>query len=220
MVLTLGIDEAGRGPVIGPLVMCGFLIAKEKVPLLKRMGVRDSKLLSARRREYLVKHLENIADDFVVIKLSAEQIDGFRGVSNLNKLEIEKIKEIIKLFGPDEVIIDAIEANTDKFKKKVRTGIDKKINIIAENFADKNHAVVSAASIIAKFYRDEEIKKLQKQYGDFGSGYTHDPKTIKFLKQWIKNNKEFPPIVRKSWITAIEIKKEKEQKGVKDFMGI
>jgi len=89
---------------------------------------------------------------------------------------------------------------------------------VAENFADRKYPVVSAASIIAKVERDKEIKKLHKKYGFFGSGYTSDERTIRFLKDWIKKNKEFPDIVRKTWVTAEELKKLKEQKKLDGFL--
>lgn len=216
----LGIDEAGRGPVLGPLVMCGYLVDEKKVCKLKDCGVKDSKMLTQGSREKIFPKLKKICDDFVVLKVSAKQIDKLRTKSNLNKLEIEKMQHIINLFEPDKVVVDAIEANTGRFKSKLMTGIeDNGMEILAENFADRKYYEVGAASIFAKVNRDREIQRLQKKYGNFGSGYTSDERTIKFLKDWIKMNKEFPDIVRKSWITAIEIKNNKEQKKLKCFIG-
>jgi len=215
----LGIDESGRGPVVGPMVMCGYLVDEKKSGKLRDIGVKDSKMLTPQKRRALFPKLKKMCDDFVLLKISAEEIDKLRTVSNLNKLEIERMQHIINLLEPDRVIIDAIEANTKKFHAKISSRIKNKgIEIVAENFADKKYHEVGAASIIAKVSRDNEIHKLHRKYGNFGTGYTSDDRTIKFLKDWIEKNKEFPAIVRKSWITAMEIKKAKEQKGLGQFV--
>jgi len=122
------------------------------------------------------------------------------------------------MFNPDKVIIDSPEVDVRNFSKKVMSKVrNTKIEIVAENFADKKYPVVGAASILAKVERDGEIKKLHKKHGFFGSGYPSDEITIRFLKDWIKKNKEFPSFVRKSWFTAQWIKEEKEQKTLRSF---
>ena len=212
----LGIDESGRGPVCGPLVMCGYLVDEMNLPKLKEIGVRDSKLLSAEKREKMFPLLRKIADDYVVLKVSAAEVDA---CSNLNVLEISKMQHIINLLDADKVVIDSPEVNTQKFSLKVRAGLKKKGTlIVAENFADKNHIEVGAASVMAKVERDMEIKKLHAKHGFFGSGYSHDEITIKFLKDCIKGNKEFPSFVRRSWLTAQRIKDEGQQKTIGKFV--
>ena len=213
---VLGIDEAGRGPVIGPMVLCGCLIEKDKLNELKKAGAKDSKMLTEKKREHIAKKLKKIAK-FEVIKISAAQIDALRSSINLNKIEIENMQFLINKMNPDCVYIDSPEKNTKKFEKKILSGING-TKIVAENFADRKYPVVSAASIIAKVERDKEIKKLHKKYGFFGSGYTSDERTIRFLKDWIKKNKEFPHFVRSSWVTADELKKLKEQKKLDGFL--
>jgi len=202
------------GPVIGPMIMCGYLIDEENVPKLREIGVKDSKLLTAEKREQLAPLLRKLSDDFIALKINPDEIDS----RNINKLEIEKMQHIINLLDPDAVIIDSPEVNTAAFSKKVMAGVSKPVKIISENFADKNHPEVGAASIIAKVERDKEIGKLHKQHGCFGSGYPHDEITIRFLKDWIKKNKEFPNFVRKSWATAQRILEEKEQSTIKGFL--
>src|SRR3990167_7979707 len=76
----LGIDEAGRGPVIGSLFMCGYLIEEKKVPELRKIGVKDSKLLSRSRREQIFEKIKTLSDDFVILKTSAKEIDQLRTV--------------------------------------------------------------------------------------------------------------------------------------------
>lgn len=213
----LGIDEAGRGPVCGPLVMCGYLIDDSKLAGLRKTGVRDSKMLSPERRLKMHPVLESFADDYIILEKSAQEIDSMRSVSNLNRMEIDMMAEIINAFRPDKAIVDAPEFNTLEFSRKLMRKAEG-VNIIAENYADKNHVEVSAASVMAKVRRDTEIEKLHKIHGYFGSGYPSDPDTISFLKNWIKKNKEFPDFVRKSWITAQAMIADKEQKPLSSFM--
>ncbi|MEM5828666.1 MAG: ribonuclease HII [Candidatus Aenigmatarchaeota archaeon] len=215
---VLGIDEAGRGSVIGPLVICGVLIEESKIELLKE--AKDSKLLSPKRREKLEKKIKEVVKDFAVIKISSEEIDKLRSEKNLNNIEIENMQKIINLFNPDVVIIDSPEKNVKKFERKIREKIkNNKIKIICENYADRKYKVVSAASIIAKVERDREIEKIKKEYKiDFGSGYPSDERTIKFLENIIKNEKELPKFIRKSWLTVKRLGKRKLQAKIKYFL--
>lgn len=225
----LGIDEAGRGCVVGPLVMCGYLVDEKNVSELKKIGVRDSKLLSSLQRNKIIPKLEKLASDVVLLKIPAGEIDKMRTITNLNKIEIERMAQIINAFNPDKVIIDALEANEKKFRKKIeglvnKTALDSQsegrnngCEIIAENFADKNYVEVGAASIMAKVTRDKEINELQKGFADFGSGYPSDEKTINFLKDCVKNNRGFPAFVRKSWLTVRWIQEEIQQRKISSF---
>jgi len=195
------------------------LIEEAKLSLLK--NVKDSKLLSPKKREILDKKLKKIAKDYALVFLSAEEIDKLREVSNLNKIEIKEMQKMINLLKPDKVIIDSPENNVKKFEEKIRKGLkNKKIEIICENYADSKYSVVSAASILAKVARDKEIEKIKKELNvDFGSGYPSDERTINFLKEWLKNHKEFPKFVRKSWLTIEQIKNEakEKQKTIRDY---
>lgn len=214
----LGIDEAGRGSVIGPLVICGVLVDESKIELIK--DAKDSKLLSHKSREKLEKKIKEVVKDFALIKIYPEEIDKLRSEKNLNKIEIESMQKIINIFNPDIVIIDSPEKNVEKFEKKIRENVKKEdLKIICENYADRKYRVVSAASILAKVERDREIKKIKKEYKiDFGSGYPSDKRTIKFLEYLIKNEKDLPNFVRKSWITVKRLKNKKLQMKVKDFL--
>ena len=137
------------GCVIGPLVICGYVISDEKEPKLKEMGARDSKMISPRMRRYLSEKLKKFADDFVVLKISAEDIDKQRNETNLNKIEIKHMQDIINMVIPDKVVLDSIEANTKGFRSKIVHGLkhelkvreeEGSLEIISENFADKNAA--------------------------------------------------------------------------------
>ena len=215
---VLGIDEAGRGPIIGPMVMCGYLVNESKIEDLKKLGVKDSKMLSPSRREYLFEKLTKLADDFIVVKLSAKKITELMNEKNLNKIEIGEMAKIIDLMDPDKVIIDSPEANTKKFADKIRAKLSNKdVVIVAENYADKKYPVVSAASIIAKVVRDREVKKIEKELGKpIGSGYPSDEVTMKYLEELISSGKD-SDYIRKKWITYKRLKNKYSQRKLSSF---
>jgi ribonuclease HII len=199
--------------------MCGYLIDESKLDKLSRMSVKDSKLLTPQKREKLVPKLKKLSDDFILVKITAGEIDRLRSVSNLNKIEIARMRLMIDLLKPEKVVVDSPERNTNRFRAKILENLRHNgFYLVAENFADRNHVEVGAASIIAKVHRDAEIEKLHRKHGFFGSGYTSDWRTIAFLKDWMKRNKEFPDFVRKSWITAMLIKEERQQRQMAEFL--
>ena len=224
MTLVLGIDESGRGPVIGPLVICGYMIEESKTAKLRALGARDSKLLSDEQRRRHEPKLKKMAKDFAFQITTAKEIDSLRKRKNLNKIEIEAMQRLINLLNPEKVIIDSPETNTKKFAEKMRSGLDnKELKIICENYADKNYPVVSAASILAKILRDNMVEKIKKEAGfDFGTGYSHDEQTTGFLKKLYAEQKAFPDWVRHSWITTKVIirdhKAKRGQKKMNDFI--
>jgi len=216
----LGIDEAGRGPVIGPLVMCGVLIDEERERELVNIGVKDSKLLQPKIRSMLVKEIHKIAKSIhIQIILPQEIDDALNHPSNdLNKLELQKSVVIILESRPDKVILDCPSPNTKSYKFNVENSLGKfKTKVIAEHKADFNYPVVGAASIIAKVTRDKMIDDLKKKLGvDFGSGYASDPKTVGFLAQnW--NKEEFSDIFRKTWEPWKRMQISKVQSKLGDY---
>ncbi len=201
------------------MVLCGYLIEESKIERLRKMGVKDSKLLAAKKRAALFAKLKRFCEDYEMIKISASQIDSLRNITNLNRIEIDRMQFLINKLRPDRAVIDSPEVNTRAFAKKVEKRLEVTCEIVAENFADRNHPEVGAASIIAKVTRDNEIKKLHRRHGNFGSGYPSDPATIGFLKDWLKRNREFPAFVRKSWMTAQLMKAEHQQTRIGSFAG-
>ncbi|MEM5877637.1 MAG: ribonuclease HII [Candidatus Aenigmatarchaeota archaeon] len=219
----MGIDEAGRGAVIGPLVICGLTIDESRQDELKKIGVRDSKELTPKKREELAKKIDEIAENVVVLSVSACNIDSMRksGI-NLNQIEALKMADIINMVPADKIIIDTPSFNSNKFRDFLFSKLDenaKKAKFVFENYADKNYPVVSAASIIAKVERDNKIEKLKKEFNyDFGVGYSHDQKTIEFLEKLAKeNNGKMPKNIRTTWETVQEIVNKYEQKGLDKF---
>ena len=219
IILICGIDEAGRGPVIGPLVMCGLLIKEEDEKKLVKLQVKDSKLLTRERREFLFDKIKDVSYKAEIVIISPDVIDhavnNYDGL-NLNKLEARKSAEIINLLKPDKAIIDAPSNNIKSYKQYLLNYIkNKKIELILEHKADVNYPVVSAASILAKVTRDAEIEKIKKKIRiDFGSGYMTDPKTINFLERYYE---EYPELFRKSWFPYQDMLNKKFQKKLEDF---
>ena len=211
----LGIDEAGRGSIVGPLVIAGAMYNNQKE--LKELGVKDSKLLSPKRREELFKKLKKIVK-YKIIKIYPEEIDNRVGITNLNLIEASKFAEIIDELKPDKVIIDTPTKNTQKFKMLMEKLTNHKCKFVCENFADLNYPIVSAASIIAKVNRDKEVRKIERETGEeIGVGYPHDERTIRFVRKSLKKP-EWRKYIRKSWITYKRIEEEKEQKKLGKWM--
>ncbi|MEM2796154.1 MAG: ribonuclease HII [Candidatus Hadarchaeales archaeon] len=197
-----GIDEAGRGPVIGPMMICGVLLKRENIEYLKGLGVRDSKTLTPRKREELAKVIRRISSKYEILRVSPEEIDRARRKEALNELEAEKFALLIDRLRPDEVYIDSVDPNPERFRARLMRYVHHvPAKIVIENFADKKYIPVAAASILAKVERDRTVMMLREKFGDFGSGYPSDPKTIKFLKEWKIRYGKFPDFVRKSWKT-------------------
>ena len=212
-MLVAGVDEAGRGCVIGPLVVAGVALKAENLPLLSELGVKDSKLLTAKKREALYPEIIKLTENHHIIKVLPYQIDkaveSARKLHKLNRLEAQTMAEIIDALKPDEVYVDAADVLEHRFKNHIKECLKIETKIVSKHKADKIFPVVSAASIIAKVERDREIASLKLEYGDFGSGYLTDEKTMVFLKQLLEKNGEYPSCVRKSWKPAKRAKSEK-----------
>ena len=215
--MVLGIDEAGRGPVIGPMVIAGVQIDKKDLEKLRPMGVKDSKLLSPSRREALAPQIKRMAKKIKIIVLEAKEIDRLREIKSLNQIELEAFAEIINDIGDEEVFLDLPEAGK-KWTWTLKRKIPLQTKLVAEHKADVKYPIVGAASIIAKVERDARVRALEKQIGlEIRSGYPADPHVILFLKKWLQTHKEFPDFVRKSWATAQRLSGAKKQKPLTAF---
>ncbi|MEM4722074.1 MAG: ribonuclease HII [Candidatus Methanomethylicaceae archaeon] len=203
--LVAGIDEAGRGPVIGPMVIAGVLIEDERVHVLYDLGVRDSKRLTPQRREKLYPEILKEVKSYHVEVVDAKVIDLERGRKNLNVIELEGMAKIISKLRPDLVQVGSIEFKTERFRDKLLRRVEVP-EIVSAHHAEDLFPAVAAASIIAKVTRDRLVAKLREIYGDFGSGYPSDPKTVEFLRHVI-NRGELPEFVRSSWGTVQRIVK-------------
>jgi len=212
-MLVAGVDEAGRGCIIGPLVVAGVAVKAENLHLLTELGVKDSKLLTIEKREALYPEILKLTENHRVIKILPYQIDkavfSTRTLHKLNRLEAQTMAKIIETLKPDEAYVDAADVIERRFGNHISEYLTIKTKIISQHKADSTFPVVSAASIIAKVERDGEIENLKTKYGDFGSGYPTDDKTMLFLKQLLDENANYPSCIRKSWKPAKRVKSER-----------
>lgn len=218
----LGVDEAGRGAVVGPLSIAAVVIDEDGSGKLKRIGVKDSKKLTRRKREGLAEKIREIAEDFAVLKISAESIDEEMSRKSLNRIEAERMAELINTLKPELAIVDATEVKTGKVERELRALLDEdiknQIELKAENYADDNYPVVSAASILAKVLRDDSVSGLEEEMGEeIGNGYPSDGRTVEFLEEVFDDGGEFPDCVRECWTTVEKIKEEKGQNDLSKF---
>jgi len=218
-MLKIGVDDAGRGPVIGPMILAGVLTNSEQERELKKLGVKDSKQLTPKRREFLAKKIKEIiiAYELVIIQpdeIEKKQAEGIK----LNEVEAIACAKIInKLNKEDEkikIVLDCPSTSLVKWKDYLVTKIKELSNleISCEHKADQNHVAVSAASILAKSQREKEMDKLKEKYGsEIGSGYTSDPATQRFLQKYAdKYSKD--GIFRKTWVTWKKASKDLGQR--------
>ncbi len=201
-MLICGIDEAGKGPVIGPMVMAGVLVDEEGSASLKAIGVKDSKLLTIGMMRKLYGKIKKIASKYKIVVISPQEIDAALESEelNLNWLEAHKSAEIINALKPQKAIIDSPSNNVANYKRYLMKLLDnKQIDVAVEHKADLHHVECGAASILAKVTREDEIERIKKRIGaNFGSGYPSDPVTKAFLEKSISKH---PEIFRKSWAT-------------------
>ncbi len=198
--MVCGIDEAGRGPVIGPLVVAGVKIDDESK--LTRLGVKDSKKLSPKRREVLAEGIEKMAECDVRV-VPAEDIDQLMSLMTINRIEARIFASVIERLRPELVYVDSADANESNFRSMILRELDFDVELVSKHNADETYPVVSAASNIAKVKRDEEIRRIEDEIGEkIGSGYPSDSVTISFLERWIKEHGDLPPHTRRAWKTS------------------
>ena len=206
MQIQCGLDEAGRGPVIGPMVVA--IVCCDPLQI-KEIGVRDSKKLTPERRSYLFDRIMETSICVEIETIPSAVINGEMQHRTLNEIEYDRFLALIRKCGKD-AYVDAFDVDPERLSRRLST--DSGFKIIAEHGADDRFPSVSAASIIAKVTRDREIENLHEIYGDFGSGYPSDPATVKFLKQSLKNGINIDHIVRKEWKTWKDLTSGKKQK--------
>ena len=225
MYKVIGIDEAGKGPVIGSMFI-GFSIINLAEGLkglnsyqekLKDIGVMDSKKITPKKRNHIYNQLKDMMDiKYAQLTPTVIDINNSNG-GKLNELEIQSIISILETEKPNLIIIDALTANPQKFGDEILKRLSFECKIISENKADDKYEIVGAASIIAKELREQEVEQIKINVKkDYGSGYPADPKTKKFLEENYDND-EFHFIFRKSWETYKKLKASKNQKSLNDF---
>ena len=218
--MICGVDEAGKGPVLGPLVVAG--VSFENDSKLIENNVRDSKKCTPKRRELLAKKIKEIALNYEIILISASDIDDMRKVMTLNEIEVNTFSKIINKLKPDVCYVDSADVDDKRFGRDILSRLSFKPEIVSKHKADDIYPVVGAASILAKTMRDEEVRKIEQELRKkldlpMGSGYPADPITQKFLKEWVSNFGEMPPYTRLSWKTSQRILKENKVKKLDEF---
>ncbi len=221
----LGVDEAGRGPAIGPLVVCALGMPSTDVEILMRIGAKDSKSLSKKKRVFLAEQIFLQAKkrkwDVGLITCSASRIDIEREITNLNKLEVELFKEAIVATKAEkyngEIYLDACDTDEKRFRDRVSSSLGSswsQWSIKSQHKMDLENILVGAASILAKVHRDKEIEKIGQLLGlEIGSGYPSDQKTRVAIKNLVKG--EYPnKYLRWSWVTTENIWLKENRKPI------
>jgi len=213
--MICGVDEAGRGPVLGPMMVCA--VAVESDASLISLGVRDSKKLTPKKREELAPKIRKLAM-VELIEVPAKEID-LRDCS-LNELEADVFARLIDRLSPEVAYVDAADTSEEQFAKMIKAKLKCNPRIVSEHKADDTYPVVSAASIVAKVTRDARIKEIEVEIGEpIGSGYMTDPITTDFLERFVTEHKCCPPHTRMSWEPAKNLMMLKSLRKLNTFEG-
>lgn len=212
-MLIAGVDEAGRGPALGPMVIAVAVIEKEDEEQFVEMGVKDSKLLTREQRNEYFPKIKAMVKEYGSVHIEAMELDELMERKSLNEIEAMKIGKMLNelKIKPELVFVDSPDFVESNFGERIQRYLNFKIQIRSEHKADINYPVVSAASVIAKVERDFVIDKLAEEFGFMGSGYSHDENTIKFIENWLNTHGSLPFFARKQWQTNKNILNKKYQ---------
>jgi ribonuclease HII len=205
----LGFDEAGRGSVLGPLVVGGYLLEEADVDAIREAGGRDSKGMTAARRAAAAEQLRGLGEGWRTVSISAAEID--RG--NLNTLEEDAFVRISAELAPDAVQIDAPVAprGIEAFRLRMAGRFDLPLErVTATPRAENRFPAVGAASVLAKVERDAALERIREQHGAVGSGYPSDPVTRAYLTDLLRRGADLPEFVRTRWDTLNRLREEIE----------
>jgi len=195
---TIGIDEAGRGSLVGPLIVAGVYAGEKELAMFRKLGICDSKKLTQRKREVLFRALEANKVLSYVVEIFPDEVDLF----SINELELCASAQIFHAMKKPKatILLDvpAFGKGIERYCKKLKDKLSyPEAMIIGGNRMESKYLAVAAASIVAKVRRDRRIEELKKIYGDFGSGYPN-ARTSKFVREHYAS---LEPIVRKKWKT-------------------
>lgn len=203
--LVGGADEAGRGCIVGPLVVAGVSATRSGVRVLKELGVRDSKKLTPRQRETLYPEILKVCSRAYWAHIEPAEIDHVvmtgKKFRKLNYLEAIYFAKVIDQLDAHRVTVDASDSVPKRFQDNICDHLKTPCSVTALHKADRDYPVVSAASIIAKVERDRQVERLRRRHGDFGSGYPSDPSTRIFFIERMRRGEPLPGYVRRSWKT-------------------
>lgn len=202
--LTLGIDEAGRGPAIGPMVMAAVALDSRTAASLTRAGLCDSKTYGAGEDAHAIRcELDKLirarAKFVTTIEVPHTQIDERVSRGELNVLERElaarMIDEALAEHAVDKIIADGkrmfapLGQRYERFESYDR--------------AEEKHAAVAAASVVAKVIRDDRFNQIKQQYETelgpiMGGGYANAA-TRRWLRAYVERHGKLPAEARLSW---------------------
>jgi ribonuclease HII len=184
----IGIDEAGRGPVIGPLVVGALRVSEADLAKMHEVGITDSKLLSPEKRVELDAWIRQQGWDFELHVSNPPEIDRAMMATNLNDHEVSLFAALarkLRVEGEGILQLDACDSDASRFGNNVASRIDWPWHgwtMDSRHAADLHCLAVAGASILAKVERDRIIRELGESLGiDIGSGYPSDPKTVSAL---------------------------------------
>lgn len=211
-----GVDEAGKGAVLGPMVIAGVLV--HGIEECEGLGFMDSKTLSKQRREELYDLITAYFMTAVRV-IDAQYIDQLRIElkTGMNTIVATAHAAVIDELDAQTAFVDACDVNARRYGETITALLRTPCTIISEHKADRQFPVVSAASIVAKVTRDRIIDTLSEEYGAIGSGYPSDRVTIDFIEAWISDNGSPPPFARRSWRTVSDITARLSQSTLFDF---
>ncbi|AEM56096.1 ribonuclease HII [Haloarcula hispanica N601] len=211
--MRFGVDEAGKGPVLGSM----FAAAVRADPAALPDGVGDSKDIRPERRERLAGDIRESADAVGVAEIPVERIDADR--TDMNTLTVDGQAEALSAVARDGLsgTVDAGDTDAARFGRRVADAVDTDVAVTAEHGADETDPLVGAASIVAKVARDAHVADLAEEYGDVGSGYPSDPTTRAFLADYVDRHGELPACARRSWSTCDDVLAAAEQASLGDF---
>lgn len=201
-MITLGIDEAGRGPLLGPMVMAAVTLDKKTASALRRAGVDDSKRWTGddahTERTRLANVIRERASYFAIAIIDVRTIDEWVDKGGLNRLEQTVAHRMISTApSTDRVVCDG-----KRLFGPLQTHFP---HLRAEDGADARHTAVAAASILAKTRRDELWHLIAARYRhdfgelcDRGGGYVNQA-TRNLVRAYVQKHGRMPPEARRSW---------------------
>ncbi|MCE2497739.1 MAG: ribonuclease HII [Nitrosopumilaceae archaeon] len=197
-MMVCGVDDAGRGSMLGPLVIAGVCLQNDQMSRLKEMGVRDSKKHTPAARKRLSRMIREVADSYHVVHVPPRSIDASVRQHGLNRLEARYMARVISKLGPDSALVDSCDTDTARFGRRI-SRMSGNCRVGSYHHADSRFVIVSAASILAKVARDDAIGRLARNNPGIGSGYPSDRRSVSFLRSYYKKNHAVPSYARKSW---------------------
>lgn len=210
--MRLGVDEAGKGPVLGSMFAAAVRVEPDGLP----EGVADSKRLSPDRRTELAVEIRGVGET-AVVEVPVARIDDPE--SDMNGLTLWAHAEAIDRLAVegDAVRADAADTDSARFERRLADAVAADADVSAAHRADETDQVVAAASVLAKVARDAHVDTLAAEYGAVGSGYPSDERTREFLRSYVEREGELPACARRSWQTSRDVLAASEQASLDRF---